>query len=147
MGVIRATFTESELRFLSRMRVARLATADASGQPHVIPIVFATDGERLYTPLDEKPKRVGPHHLKRARNILANPRVAVIVDEYDENWTRLAWILISGTADIVEAEEHHAIGVRLLRDKYPQYHGMALEQRPMIIVKPTRVTSWGLIGA
>ncbi len=138
-----ATFTESEIRFLSRMRVARLATADASGQPHVVPIVFAADGDRLYTPLDEKPKRVGPYQLKRARNILANPRVAIVVDEYDEDWTRLAWILIGGTANILEAGERHTIGVRLLQGRYPQYHGMALEQRPIIVVKPTRVTRWG----
>ncbi|HET7088666.1 MAG TPA: pyridoxamine 5'-phosphate oxidase family protein, partial [Anaerolineae bacterium] len=63
----RTTFTEAELRFLARMRVARLATADASGQPHVVPIVFATDGHHLYTPLDEKPKRVEPRQLKRVR--------------------------------------------------------------------------------
>ncbi len=139
----RVTFTEAERRFLARMRVARLATVDASGQPHVIPIVFATDGRCVYTPLDEKPKRVEAHQLKRARNIRANPRVAVVVDEYDEEWTRLAWVLISGTAEISEPEERHAIGVRLLQEKYLQYRSMSLEGRPIIVVTPTGVSSWG----
>ncbi len=139
----RSTFTEAELRFLARMRVARLATADATGQPHVIPIVFATDGRRLYTPVDEKPKRVAPRQLKRVRNLLANPQVAVVVDEYDEDWTRLAWTLVTGRAEIVEAGETHAAGVRLLRAKYPQYGVMLLEHRLLIVVTPTRVTSWG----
>ena len=139
----RATFTKAELSFLDRMRVARLATADASGQPHVIPIAFATDGQRLYTPLDEKPKRVEPRQLKRVRNILVNPRVAVVMDEYDEDWTRLAWVLIQGTAEIVEAGERHEGGVRLLGDKYPQYRNMPVEQRPMVVITPTHITSWG----
>ena len=141
----RATFTQAELRFLARMRVAHLATADASGHPHVIPIVFATDGQRLYTPLDEKPKRVEPRRLKRARNILVNPRVAVVVDEYDEDWTRLAWVLIQGTAEIVEAGERRESGVRGLQIRYHQYHDTSLERRPLIVITPTRVTSWGAL--
>jgi PPOX class probable F420-dependent enzyme len=143
----RVTFTEAELRFLARMRVARLATADASGQPHVVPIVFASDGARLYTPLDEKPKRVEPYQLKRAQNILANPRVAVVVDEYAEDWSQLAWLLITGTATIAEAGEEYEIGMGLLRDKYPQYQSMSLEKRPLIVVTPARLTSWGVTFA
>ena len=143
----RFRFTEAERRFLARMRVGRLATADMSGQPHVVPIVFVATGQQLYTPLDEKPKRVAPGQLRRVRNILNNPRVAVVVDEYDEDWSRLAWVLITGTAEFVEEGEEHAAAVRLLRDKYPQYGGMHLEQRPMIIIRPTRVVHWGALGA
>ena len=142
----RLTFTEAERRFLARMRVARLATADASGQPHVIPIVFATDGRCVYTPLDGKPKQVAAYQLKRARNIRANPRVAVVVDEYDEDWTRLAWVLISGTAEIAESGESHTIGLRLLQEKYFQYRSMSLEGRPIVVVTPTGVSSWGALG-
>ena len=80
----RADFTEAELDFLTRTRVGRLATADAAGQPHVIPVVFATDGRKLYTPLDEKPKRVAPSQLKRVRNLLENPKVAFVVDDYED---------------------------------------------------------------
>lgn len=138
-------FTEAELAFLRRMRVARLATADAAGQPHVIPVVFAVDGQKLYTPIDDKPKRVAPRELKRVRNLLANPQVAVVVDEYGEDWTRLAWVLVTGRADVVDTGEAHAAGIRLLQEKYPQYEVMPLEQRPLIVVTPLRVTSWGAV--
>lgn len=138
-------FTEAELAFLRRMRVARLATADAAGQPHVIPVVFAVDGQKLYTPIDDKPKRVAPRELKRVRNLLANPQVAVVVDEYGEDWTRLAWVLVTGRADVVDTGEAHAAGIRLLQEKYPQYDVMPLEQRPLIVVTPLRVTSWGAV--
>ena len=146
MTTDQVTFTEAELHFLARMRVARLATTNASGQPHVIPIVFATDGQRLYTPVDEKPKRVAPNQLKRVRNLLINPRVAVVVDEYDEDWTHLAWVLVMGRGEIVEGGEAHATGIRRLQDKYPQYDVMPLEHRLLIVVTPVRVTGWGALG-
>ena len=139
------TFTEAERRLLGRARVARLATADPSGLPHVVPIVFAIDGERLYTPLDAKPKTVEPARLKRVRNLVANPQVAVVADEYDEDWTRLAWVMVVGRAELVEAGEAHAEGVRLLEAKYPQYATMPLSGRPLIVVTPTRVRSWGRV--
>src|SRR5262245_53936393 len=107
----RETFTEAHIHFLARMRVARLATADAAGQPHVVPIVFATDGQRLYTPVDDKPKRVAPDELKRVRNLRVNPQVAVVVDEYDEDWTRLAWLMVTGRGEVVESGEAHATGI------------------------------------
>ena len=138
-------FTKAELDFLLRARVARLATSDGAGRPHVIPIVFATDGINLFTPLDEKPKRVAPHELKRVRNLLVNAEVAIVVDEYHENWTRLAWVLIRGRGEIVEQGTAHATGVRLLEEKYPQYKVMPLENRLLIVVKPRRVTSWGAL--
>ena len=141
----RTTFTEAEMRFLTRMRVGRLATADARGQPHVIPIVFAIDSQRLYTALDEKPKRVAPRQLKRVRNLRVNPQVAIVVDEYDEDWTRLAWVLVRGRGEIVEEGEVHATGLRLLQDKYPQYDVMPLGHRPLIAVTPLGVTSWGAL--
>lgn len=141
----RAIFTEAELGFLARMRVARLATVDAADQPHVIPIVFATDGQKLYTPVDEKPKRVPPSQLKRVRNLLVKPQVAIVVDEYDEDWTRLAWVLVRGRGEIIEGGKAHAAGIRLLQDKYPQYDVMPLEHRLLIVVTPLRVTSWGAL--
>lgn len=143
--MIRAIFSEAERAFLGRMRVARMATADAAGRPHVIPIVFAVDDRALYTPLDEKPKRVGPLQLKRVRNLLANPHIAVVVDQYDEDWTRLAWVMVRGKAEVVEDGQAHAIGLRLLTEKYPQYGAMPLEGRPLIVLTPLRVTSWGTL--
>jgi len=109
-AVPRATFTRGELGFLAGRRVARMATADARGIPHIIPIVFAMDGRKLYTPLDEKPKRVAPTELKRVRNLLVNPWVAIVVDQYDEDWTKLAWVLVKGRGEMAESGETHAGG-------------------------------------
>src|SRR5258706_4447035 len=141
----RTTFTKSELGFLAAARVARLATADAHGIPHIIPIVFVLDGLKLYTPLDAKPKRVALTDLKRVRNLRVNPRVAVVVDQYDEDWTRLAWVMVKGKGALVEKGEVHAAGIRLLENKYPQYTSMPLTDRPLIVVTPLPITSWGAV--
>jgi len=134
--------TNWERDFISAHRVARLATVDVKGQPHVIPIVYAFDGNLLYTPLDAKPKRVGVHQLQRVRNIQANPQVAVIIDDYSEDWTNLAWVQIRGTATLVEDGAAHSTGVALLTAKYPQYHNMPLNERPIIVITVERVASW-----
>jgi coenzyme F420-0:L-glutamate ligase/coenzyme F420-1:gamma-L-glutamate ligase len=138
----RTTFTKEELDLLSRTRVARLATADSTGQPHVIPIVFATDDERLYTPLDKKPKRLAPNQLKRVRNLIENPKLAFVVDHYEEDWTKLAWVMVKGTGSMVESGEEYATGVRLLEQKYPQYVQMPLKDRPLIVITPLEITNW-----
>lgn len=96
-------------------RVARLATVDATGCPHVVPICFAIEGDTLYTAVDDKPKRT--RRLRRLVNIEANPAVEVVVDHYDEDWSRLRWVRLRGAARIVE--DRHA--VELLAAKYPQY--------------------------
>ena len=123
--------------------MAHLATSNTAGQPQVIPVVFAVDDNRLYTPLDEKPKRVEPMRLKRVANLLANPQVAIVADHYDEDWAQLAWVLIKGTGSVVEFGGDHMKGVSLLHAKYTQYKSMPLDHRPLIIVTPSRVTSWG----
>ena len=137
-----ATFSRFERGLLDRARVGRLATADASGEPHVIPVVFALDDDHLYTPLDDKPKKADRRRLKRVRNVAENPRVAIVVDEYDEDWTSLAWVLVRGTARIVESGHEHDRGVALLHQKYRQYASMPLTERPIILVTPTHVASW-----
>jgi len=106
-----------ERDFIASHRVARLATVDKQGNPHVIPIVYAFDGERLYTPLDAKPKRVPVDRLQRVQNIRANPQVAIIIDDYGEDWRQLAWVQIRGTAHIVEGGEQHSSGTTLLLAK------------------------------
>ena len=138
----RTNFTPEELEFLSKTRVARLATADKAGQPHVIPIVFATDGRKLYTPLDKKPKRIAPNQLKRVRNLLENPKVAFVIDHWDEDWTKLAWLMVRGTGQLLESGEAYQTGVRLLEKKYPQYDQMPLKDRPLIVITPSDVMSW-----
>jgi len=133
----------SALRFVRAARVAHLATADASGQPLVIPICFAFDGKEFFSPIDEKPKRTSPRKLKRLRNIAANPNVSLIIDRYDENWQRLAYVLIRGSAKILLRGARHRRGVYLLRRKYPQYRSMAINDRPMIVITPKQLTNWG----
>ena len=136
--------TEAQRAFLARHPVAHLATADAQGQPHVVPICYAYD-EYLYVAIDTKPKRVGPSQLKRLRNIRQNPRVAVVVDDYSDDWNRLAYVLIQGRAEVLEEGEEYEKALRLLRSKYSQYRKMPLEGRPLIWITPERIASWGAI--
>src|SRR5262245_53362134 len=134
--------TDWEYKFISEQRVARLATVDASGQPAVIPIVYAFDGAALFTPLDAKPKRVASARLQRVRNIQANPRVAIIIDSYTEDWRRLAWVHVRGRARIITSGDDYASGIRLLGAKYPQYERMPLAGCPLIVIEPTSIRSW-----
>jgi PPOX class probable F420-dependent enzyme len=137
-----APFSKPEREFLDRMRVARLATADRAGRPHVIPIVFAVDDRFLFTPIDAKPKRVSANQLKRVRNIRENPDVAVVVDEYHEDWSRLLWVLIRGRAELVEGGSLQTTGIQLLKAKYRQYETMPLANRFLIVVTVENVTTW-----
>jgi PPOX class probable F420-dependent enzyme len=87
--------------FILNHRVARLATAAAEARPHIVPIVFVYDRERLCTPIDEKPKRVGTYSLQRVRDVQSNPHVALFIDHYAEDWTQMAWVQVRGKAEIV----------------------------------------------
>jgi PPOX class probable F420-dependent enzyme len=139
--------TPHATRLIRSARVAHFATADAHGQPHVIPICFAFDGKYFYSPIDEKPKRTAPSKLKRLRNIGENPQVSIVIDHYEENWAKLAYILITGRARILASGSKHRKAVTLLRRKYSQYRRMRIDQLPMIVIRPTRITSWGAIEA
>jgi PPOX class probable F420-dependent enzyme len=127
-------------RLLRSARTAHLATSDRSGQPHVIPICFAFDGKRFFSPIDEKPKRT--IKLKRLKNIAENPCVALIIDHYEEDWRKLSYVLITGKARVLHSGKTHRQAVLRLRQKYPQYRRMALEMLPMIVITPTRIRSW-----
>lgn len=136
--------SEHALAFIQRQRVARLATADASGSPHVVPVCYAFDGARFYIPLDEKPKQGDPLALKRVRNILARPDADLLIDAYDDDWSRLGYVLIHSRAALVApGGEGHAAGVAALRERYPQYRAMALEERPLIALEPVSASEWG----
>jgi PPOX class probable F420-dependent enzyme len=127
-------------RLLSSARIAHLATAAAKGQPHVIPICFFFDGKNFFSPIDEKPKSTV--QLKRLRNIEENPSVSLVIDHYEENWNKLAYVLVFGKARILSRGNAHRRAVRLLRRKYPQYRGMTIQARPLIVIKPRRVVLW-----
>jgi PPOX class probable F420-dependent enzyme len=129
--------------FLHRQRSGRLATVDPRGQPHAVPICYALLDGVIYTPIDEKPKSGDPRELRRIRNILANPRVCLVVDHYeDENWTRLAWLQVRGEASLVEDAAERARALAALRGRYRQYHAMALEELPLLRIRPTRLVGW-----
>jgi PPOX class probable F420-dependent enzyme len=135
----------SNPEFIREQRVARLATADPDARPSVVPICYAFDGEHIYSPLDEKPKSVGDARLKRIRNIELNPEVALVIDEYSEDWSRLRYVLIRGAAEIIEPERdgaEHARAVALLREKYKQYRDMAIDKRAIIKITPGRIKEW-----
>lgn len=127
--------------------MAHLATADAQGRPHVVPICFVCDGRDLFTPLDEKPKRVPVERLRRVRNLQANPYIAVVVDTYDEDWSRLGWVMLFGTARLLRKGARHAEALRRLEAKYPQYQAMELlaHRPPVIWIRIQRIVRWGAV--
>ncbi len=141
---VRTTLTENEAQFVQEQRVGHLATSDEEGHPYVVPVCYAFDGERFYTPLDEKPKRVEANKLRRVRNIEARHEAALVIDQYGEDWSRLGYILVQGRADLLApGDALHAHALHLLRARYPQYRSMNLETKRVIVITPTRVTSWG----
>lgn len=126
---------------LLKSRLAHLATSK-SNIPHVIPVCYTYNGQDIYTPIDEKPKRLKPQKLRRITNITANPKVCIIVDHYEENWKKLRFIMIPGHARVILTGKEHRRAVRHLRKKYPQYRSMNLEKRPIIKISPSRLITW-----
>jgi PPOX class probable F420-dependent enzyme len=129
---------EARSRFAGS-RVARLATAGADNAPHVVPVTFAVDGDRIVMAIDSKPKRAG--RIQRLQNVAANPRVALLVDDYDEDWTRLWWVRADGTARIVEGGAVLERAFELLRERYAQYRSVELIG-PAIEVQVKRWVGW-----
>jgi len=126
--------------------VARFATVDAECRPYVVPICFVYDGRVFYTAIDNKPKRAEPGELARVRHIRRMPQVALLIDEYCENWSRLWFVLVRGTATLIpeSATRERARVIRQLKKKYPQYaEGMLPDHAPIIRVTPERIMSWG----
>ncbi len=148
MNGLPSPLTAEQTAFLNRQRVARLATASAAGEPHAVPVCFAHTPGALYIALDEKPKDVPPARLKRVRNVLENPRVALTADRYAEDWSLLAFVMVRGRAELLEPRtDEHSAAVRLLRGKYHQYERMEIEANPVIAIRPEKVASWGALDA
>lgn len=130
---------------LGAARVGRLATASAGAEPHVIPVVFALLGTVVYIVIDEKPKT--GRRLLRLRNIAATGRAALLVDHYTEDWDRLWYILARGPASVLSAANPvHAGALASLRDKYPQYRTMRLDEAELIELRPERWTAWRAVA-
>ena len=125
---------------LIHARVARLATVDVDGHPHIVPITFAIVDDRIVTVVDGKAKST--RHLKRLRNLAANPNVSLMVDHYDDDWSALWWIRVDGTATVIESGATFDAGVGALRDKYPQYRTDVSTDGPLIVIDVKRVVRW-----
>src|ERR1700757_4729152 len=134
--------SEREAHFLAARRVGHLATADARGTPHLVPVCFVVSEGALYITIDQKPKG-DPRALKRLRNIIENPVAAFVADRWDEDWTRLGWVMLRGPAEILADGAEHDRAQALLRSRYPQYRTMELAGLPVIAMRIERVTSWG----
>ena len=137
-------------RLLADARRATLATIRPDGSPRLVPICFVLDPSAaiLYSPLDEKPKRTGdPHRLARVLDTVRDPRVAVLVDRWDEDWAGLAWLRCDGVATWLEpggeAEAERASTIDALRRRYDQYADHDLESRPILRIAISRTTAWG----
>jgi PPOX class probable F420-dependent enzyme len=137
---------EVQRRFVETRRVGHLATADASGAPFLTPVCFGLDGDTLYITIDEKPKRRDVP-LKRVRNILENPNAAFLVDRYDEDWSRLGWVMLRGPADILDGGEEHDRAQALIIARYPQLREMTIADLPVIALRIAHVASWGNLSA
>jgi PPOX class probable F420-dependent enzyme len=138
---------EARERFAAS-RVARLATADAQGRPHLVPVVFAVDGDRVYSVVDAKPKRTTA--LRRLRNVASNPRVALLADHYEEDWEALWWVRAEGAgrvldpgSDLAAEHEEAARAVDLLGSKYPQQRAVGA----VLAVDVERWSGWAATGA
>ena len=138
------TGEEARRRFAAA-RVARLATADASGRPHLVPIVFAVAGDEVYSAVDAKPKRTTA--LRRLANVRANPRVALLADRYDDaDWDALWWVRADGAGRVLEPEEPRARdAVALLVERYAQYRA-APPRGPVLAVAVERWSGWSAAG-
>ena len=130
---------KAERRRLEEARVARLATADGSGKPHVVPVTFAIEDETVFFAVDAKPKRTT--NLKRLRNMAANPSVSLLIDHYEEDWSRLWWVRVDGRARVLtdEAQAQHAVD--LLAGKYEQYR-KARPSGPVVAVAIESISGW-----
>ena len=136
--------------FVAVARRASLATIAPDGRPRLVPVCFVLLEDVVYTPIDEKPKRgTDPRALARVRDVTDRPAVTLLVDRWDDDWGRLAWVRLYGTATLLEPRlgpTAHARAIAALRAKYPQYEAHALERRPVIRIAIERVVAWGEPG-
>ncbi len=139
--------TANQVAFLRSQRVGRLATVDTHGRPHVVPVCFAVVDDNVYIAIDEKPKRGDPAQLRRLRNIAHNPAVSLVADRYDEDWERLAWLQVRGTASLLSDPDERSRVLAALRMRYPQYTAMRLEDRPIMRIVPVRCVGWAATGS
>lgn len=137
------SISDKARQFLKQSRVARMATVNEKGRPFLVPICFAYFGGAVYSALDQKPKSVSVKRLRRVRNIKENPHVALLIDYYEEDWTKLSFLQIQGKAKMLSGGTDHAKAVKILRQKYPQYRLMSISENPVIKIIPSKISAWG----
>ncbi len=135
--------TAQQRGFLDAQPVAYLATVDAAGAPHVVPVCFALSEHSAYVVSDGEGNRTGTKLDRRLRNLAGNPAASLAVDHYEDDWDRLAWVRLDGPAEVFTSGGEHADAVRLLRERYPQFDDRPLEGAPMIALRIERVLSFG----
>jgi PPOX class probable F420-dependent enzyme len=130
------------LALLREGRVGRLATADAAGRPLVVPVCYVLEGARCYSAVDAKPKQT--RNLRRLRNIAANPHVCLVVDVWDEDWSRLCWVMVEGRAEVLTSGPEFSGAIDRLVAKYPQYQalGLARTEGALVAITPERILAW-----
>lgn len=126
---------------LLNSRLGHLGTSTKIGIPHVVPICYVYDGKKIYSPIDEKPKK-SASKLRRLLNITENPHVCITIDRYEEDWSELRYAIIHGKASIIRRGKEHQRAIVQLREKYSQYHLMNLEVHPIIKVSPSKLVTW-----
>ena len=131
--------------FLESHFVGRLATVDEEGRPYVVPVCYAANADRIFSVIDEKPKDVSRRELKRIRNIRSNPWVCLTVDTYDDDWSRLGYVMVRGTAKVVTSGGKHEASIPLLQARYRQYRELDFGGRAVIVIEPRRVVVWGRV--
>jgi PPOX class probable F420-dependent enzyme len=127
------------MRRLSSSPVAHLATVNAEGRPHIVPIVFAVDGDTLYFAVDAKPKKTTD--LQRLKNLAANPAVSVLADHYEDDWSKLWWVRADGSAHVVTDGAEAERATELLAKRYEQ-HRRQRPAGPVVAIHVDRVTGW-----
>jgi PPOX class probable F420-dependent enzyme len=120
-------------------RVARLGTVGTDWQPHLVPFCFVLDGDDLLSAVDAKPKAT--RKLRRLANVRENPHVCVLVDHYEDDWSRLWWVRMDGRAEVVDGGPRAERAVRLLSDKYEQYRS-APPAGPVLAIHVERWAAW-----
>ena len=129
-------------RRLAEARVARLATVGEGGRPHLVPITYALEGDTIYFAVDAKPKRTTD--LQRLRNLATNPAVSVLVDHYENDWTRLWWVRADGTGRVLDSGPEAERGVDLLVGRYRQYR-RSRPGGPVVRIVILRMSGWSAI--
>ena len=132
------------IQVMHKHRIGHLATVDSHGVPHIVPVCFVYDGTAIYSAIDHKPTHTSGYSMKRLQNILQHPQVAFLVDHYEEDWLQLYYVLLRGTATILEEGVERLQALTLLEAKYPQYQERQLARSNGLVIKilPTSIRYW-----